>query len=56
MDTKGVITLIFVILILAVGLAVAISKYIQQKKKYQRKRNTRAFERKRMNADDRAGS
>lgn len=35
MDTKGVITLIFVILILAVGLAVAISKYIQQKKKYQ---------------------
>ena len=35
MDTKGVITLIFVILILAVGLAVAVSKYIQQKKKYQ---------------------
>ena len=35
MDTKGVITLVFVILILAVGLAVAISKYIQQKKKYQ---------------------
>ena len=35
MDTKGVITLVFVILILAVGLAVAISKYIQQKKKYE---------------------
>lgn len=35
MDTKGIITLVFVILILAVGLAVAISKYIQQKKKYQ---------------------
>lgn len=35
MDTKGVITLVFVILILAVGLAVAISKYLQQKKKYE---------------------
>ena len=35
MDTKAIITLIFVILILAVSLAVAISKYIQQKKKYE---------------------
>ncbi len=35
MDTKGVITLIFIILILATGLGIAISKYIQQKKKYE---------------------
>ena len=35
MDTKTIITLVFVIIILGVGLAVAISKYIQQKKKYE---------------------
>ncbi len=35
MDTKGIITLIFVIIILCAGLAVAVAKYMQQKKKYE---------------------
>ena len=33
MDIKGVITLVFVLIILAVGLAIAISKYIIEKRK-----------------------
>ena len=35
MDTKGIITLVFVIIILCAGLAVAVTNYMQQKKKYE---------------------